>query len=173
MFRRVAILAIIFAVAAGVCASQTANWIKFSPPDGSCSILMPEKPEFHDLSRDTPSGRIVTSAWVADTAQGFFLLGYSDYPVDIDVQLELDRSRDNFLKAVDAKLVSESDYTLKGYPGREFTGVSTSNGCTYKSRLLVVGRHDYQTVVRDETPSFSVDRANRFLLSFDLTQNAK
>jgi hypothetical protein len=166
-------LAIILTVAVGVCGSQTADWIKFTLPDGSCSILMPEKPEMRDLSKDTPSGKVVKIAWIADTEQGFFLLGISDYPVDIDVQLELNRSRDNFLKAVDAKLVSESDYTLKGYPGKEFTGVSASNGCTYKSRLLVVGRRDYQTVVREETPSFSVERANRFLLSFDLTQNAK
>jgi hypothetical protein len=173
MIRRAAIIVIIFTVAAGICGSQTANWIKFSPPDGSCSILMPQTPEAHTTSKDTPVGKVVTNMWFADVSTGFYLLGYSDYPVDIDVQTELEKSRDNFLKAVGAKLVSESDYTLKGYPGREFTGVALDNEYTYKSRLLVVGRRDYQTVVREETPSFSVERANRFLQSFDLTQNAK
>ncbi len=171
MIRRATFVTLILTLAVGVCVSQTADWAKFVPPDGSCSILMPGKPELHDISKDNPAGRIVINAWVADTDQGFFVLGITDYPVDIDVQEELDRSRDNFLKEVSAKLMSESDFTLKGYHGKEFTGVSDSH--TFKSRLLVVGRRDYMNVVRMPTASLSMERANRFLLSFDLTQNAK
>jgi hypothetical protein len=171
MFRRGAIFAILLAVAVGVCGSQTVNWIKFVPPDGSFSVLMPEKPVLNSSTVDKPSGKIVTNIWVADTSQGFYLAGVTDYPADIDVQKELDLSRDNFIKAVEAKLVSESDFTLKGYRGKEFTGVSSSD--TFKVRELVVGRRNYLEAVRDNTASFNIERANKFLLSFDLTQDAK
>jgi hypothetical protein len=93
--------------------------------------------------------------------------------MDFDAKVELEKSRDDFLNGVGARLVSESDYTLKGYPGNEFTGISASSGDTFKCRLLVVGRRDYMTVVREKTQTFSIERANRFLLSFDLTQNAE
>jgi len=171
MFRRVSIFAILLALGVGVCTSQTVNWIKFAPPDGSFSVLMPEKPVLQTISKDVASGKVVTSLWLADTSLGLYLAGFTDYPVDVDVQGELDKSRDNFLKAVEAKLVSESDFTLKGYRGKEFTGVSSDN--TFKVREVVVGRRNYTNAMRDATAGFNIERANKFLLSFDLTQDAK
>jgi hypothetical protein len=175
LLRRIAILIIILAVGVGVSGSQSTNCIKFVVPDGSCSVLIPEKPELHTTAKDTESGEIVTNMWLVNDSQGFFLIGITDYPVDIDVQRELDLSRDNFLKAVDAKLVSESDFTLKGYRAKEFTGVSNpaSDGNTFKSRVFVIGRRNYQTVARDETAKWNVERVNRFLLSFELTQSGE
>jgi hypothetical protein len=171
MLRHLTFIIIVIAAGAAVAGSQTANWIKFVPPDGSFSVLMPVAPELHTTSKDNPSGKIVTSMWVADTPQGFYLSGFTDYPVDLDVQTELDRSRDNFLKAVDAKLVSESDFTIKGYPGKEITGVSSED--TFKFRQLVVGRRNYGNVTRHPTASFNVERVNKFFQSFELTEKAR
>src|SRR5579863_1570485 len=86
MFRRASIFSILLALGVAVCSSQTVNWDKFVAPDGSFSILMPEKPELQTVTKDHPSGKVVTNIWVANTSQGLFLAAVTDYPVDIDVQ---------------------------------------------------------------------------------------
>jgi hypothetical protein len=171
MIRPATLVAIILSAVAGVSSLQNSGWTKFVSPDGSFSILMPGVPGHQDMDKDDPAGKITTNIWLLDTPQGLYLVGTTDYPVDINPQRELDLDRDNFLKAVDAKLVSESDFTLKGYPGKEFTG--TSAAYTFKSRVLVVGRRAYQYAAREPSASLNLDRVNGFLLSFDLTQPSK
>jgi hypothetical protein len=172
MFRRAAFITAILAIVVCVSGFQANDWIKFVSPDGTLSVLMPATPKPETQSTDNPQGKIITNIWIARTSQGVYLAGATDYPVDLDVHQELALDRDNFLKAVNAKLVSESDITLRGYPGKEFTGVSDDT--TYKSRIVVVGRrHAYQVVIGESTASFSIDRAGKFLLSFDIPQKAK
>jgi hypothetical protein len=164
------VLALIL-VTAGIAAAQSANWFKFVAPDGSFSVSLPITPKAVTQTKDNPVGQIITNIWLANVDSGLYAVGVTDYPVDVNTQKELDADRDNFLKAVDAKLVSESDFIFAsngtGYPSKEFTGVSTDGAYTYKSRIFVVSsRRVYQIVAREETATLNIERVNNFLLSF-------
>jgi len=88
--------------------------------------------------------------WIAKTANGIYLAGNTDYPVDINPTKELELDRDNFLKQVNAKLVDDTDITLSGKPGKEFSGVSAD--FTFRSRVFVVGRRAYLIVAGSKRP---------------------
>lgn len=149
-------------------ASSQTEWTKFVPPDKSCSILMPNDPTKEPHEKDTDQGKVVTTLWISKyTANGYltiYMLGITDYPVDLVPKTELDLDRDNFLKAVNAKLLNDSDITLKGIPGKEFTGASDTY--TFKSRVFYANRRAYQVVAAEPTDHFDPARIKKFLESF-------
>ena len=77
---------------------------------------------------------VVADIWLTKASFGVYEVGFTDYPIEIDVARELEADRDNFLKEIDAKLVSESDITQNGFSGKEFTG--TNSTYTFKCRVF-------------------------------------
>ena len=157
------------------------GWTRFTPPDKSFSALLPSKlnPPIHQV-KDVPIGKkknasgvetdemgqIVTDMFIGETPTGLYLVGVTLYPVDITVDRELDLDRDNFLKAVGGKLVSETPVTLNGFSGKEFTGATADY--TFKSRVYADRRHAYQIAARELTNTLDLKRVDNFLKSFDL-----
>jgi hypothetical protein len=117
--------------------------------------------------KDSVVGKTVTDIWLAKDADAIYLLGIADYPVDLNEQRELDLDRDNFLKEVQAKLITESETTLRNHRGREFIGASTTY--TFRSRVFMVGpRRVYQIVVGQPTANLDASAIDKFLSSFAL-----
>jgi hypothetical protein len=166
MIARILFILVLTGLAVGVCAAQDEPWQKFSPPDHSCSLLFPVTPDKQQKSSDASSGKIVSDIWLAKETGALYMLGITDYPVDINEKLELDLDRDNFLKAVHANLITESETILGSHRGREFVGASTDY--TFRSRIFVIRRRVYQTVVAQPTANLNAKIADKFLASFAL-----
>jgi hypothetical protein len=157
------------------------DWGTFTAPDKSFSVIMPadlqpvqhtakdvvigKKKNADGVDQDE-TGTLVTDIWLAKESTGLYLAGATMYPMDLDVEHELDLDRDNFLKAVDATLVSESRVSSNGFAGREFTGVSATY--TFKSRVFADRRHAYQVAAGEPTKAFDMNRVDRFLQSYQL-----
>ncbi|HKE59136.1 MAG TPA: hypothetical protein VKB46_20650 [Pyrinomonadaceae bacterium] len=152
---------------AQICAAQEEFWQKFMAPDNTCSALFPVAPTKQQSVKDSVAGKTVTNIWVAKDGEAIYLLGITDYPIDLNEQQEMDLDRDNFLKEVQAKLITESETTLRNHRGREFIGANTTY--TFRSRVFVVGRRRvYQIVVGQPTANLDASTIDKFLASFAL-----
>jgi hypothetical protein len=166
MLTRLMFILALAAGAAGFAVPQDEHWQKFIAPDNSCSINFPVTPDKQEESKDSPAGRVVTNIWLARDNGAVYLLGITDYPVDIDAQRELELDRDNFLKEVNAKLISESETTVSGHRGKEFTGASDS--FTFRSRVFVIRRRVYQVAVGEPTNFVNAKATEKFISSLAL-----
>jgi hypothetical protein len=140
------------------------EWQKFVVPDKSCSVLLPDAPKMSTDNKDTPAGTVLTDIWISKTGTAIYLIGITTYPVDVETKKELELDRDNFLKAVNAKLVDDSEITLGGRAGLEFTGVSDTY--TFKSRVFYKNKRVTQIVAGERTDKFDVSLARKALDSF-------
>ena len=167
MITRLLLILCLAGVTAHICAAQDEQWQKFMAPDNTCSALFPVAPTKQQSVKDSVVGKTVTDIWLVKDGEAVYLLGITDYPVDIEEQRELDLDRDNFLKQVQAKLVTESETTLRNHRGREFIGASTTY--TFRSRVFVIGpRRVYQIVVGQPTANLDASAIDKFLSSFAL-----
>lgn len=171
MFKKVLTFAIISLFAIQGFAFQTpGEWRKLVPDDKSFSVLMPTAWEKQDQKKDTEYGPVLSQIWVSKVPNGVYLIGMTDYPIDIDSKKELQLDRDNFLTAVKATLVSDTDITVGKIPGKEFVGKSATH--TFKSVIFVIGRRAYQAVAGEPTSNVDENRVEKFLGSFELTQKS-
>jgi hypothetical protein len=159
---------------AALCApAQTpAEWVKFSPPGSPhFSVLLPTEPQEKKESKwQGPNGPYTgyMFASVAPTGEAY-MVAWVDYEkkFDLNVQAELEANRDNFLKGLDAKLLSTTPIKLGAHPGIEFKAVVPGRADVV-SRFYVVGRRPYGlSMVSPVGRDASADR-ERFFSSFKL-----
>src|SRR5262249_54902758 len=100
MIKRIAATTVtITAVIVLCCGFQAVtNWVQFSTDDHRCKVLLPVEPKKQTQTKDTESGAIVSNIWISKPDFGIYLLGITDYPIDVDAKRELELDRDNFLK---------------------------------------------------------------------------
>ena len=142
------------------------GWAKYSPEGGNFSILMPGSPKVEVENKIGPFGPYTSNLFTEAKAGTFYLIGWTDYPtnVSLNVQGEINATRDNFIKSVNGKLIAEKEISLDGHPGLEFTAEMNSRLYVI-SRIYIVGNRPYQIVA--VTPKYSDQtNANRFLWSF-------
>lgn len=95
---------LLFFSAGGASAQQAGDaWVTFTAPDKSFSILCPGQPKFSE----TQQPHVLSRVWsLAVEGSEFYLAGYSDFDLKVSADNELDLDRDNFLKTVQARLVT-------------------------------------------------------------------
>ena len=141
------------------------KWARFVVPDKSCSVLMPDTAQKQSSTEEKQGVKSSSDLWLAKTNFGVYIIGITDYSVELDPKSELDADRDNFLKAVNAKLVDESDISLSGVKGREFTGISENY--TFKCRFFYINKRTYSIMGAEPTKELDVSRVKKFLESFE------
>lgn len=142
------------------------DWFKFGPEDGSFSVLMPSQPTKQDENKDTSLGTIHSQIWLVKDQGAIYLAGITDYPVDVDPKKELVLDRINFLKAVNATFDKESEITLSGHPGLEFTG--SSENYDFFSRVYMDGNRRVYQVVAGYPKGGDHNLSGKFLDSFEI-----
>ena len=145
--------------------AQTAEWTKFSSPEGRFVVLVPDEPVGDEQSKVTPVGKVLMHFFTTRSETGVFIVAYADYAIS-DVKRELDANRDSFLKGMKATLVSESDIKLQGNPGREIK--AARDQLSIRSRIYLVGKRYYQAVAITPATLPGDVEADRFLTSFEL-----
>ena len=165
--KRILLITALFGtLASSLTAMQSSNWVKFAPPGGGFSVMMPREPQ--ELAQTPVAG--FTSHVYGEAVDGVvYVCLYGDYDpsVHLNPEEELAANRDNFLKAVKAALTATKKIELDGRAGLEFSGENAQS--TYQSQVYILGNRVFQIAV--ELPKGAGDAANasRFLKSFAFT----
>jgi hypothetical protein len=119
--------------------------------------MMPRKPE-EELK---PGEDFTSHLFTVTTDKAIYLAAYADYApkIRLNVSAELIANRDNFLKALDAKLIDSKEISMDGHAGLEFTG--ESDQASFKSRVYLFGNRAHQigvAVFKGKDDSANVDR---------------
>ncbi len=154
-------------------AMDTSGWIKFSNDLGRFSVLVPNAPTEKSETKDSDHGPFTTHLFIVrgSPVSPVYLIGWVDYDPSFNFnrQAELEANRDNFVKGLQATLVSTRTTVINGYSAIEFTAETADR--IFKSRVLLVGRRPYQIVIG--SPKGQDDTANvtRFFNSFKVSAN--
>ena len=145
------------------------GWVRYNSVSGRFSVLMPETPE--EKTETTPSdhGPYTTHLFVVRDTKNVYLIGWVDYDPSFNFnrQAELEANRDNFVKGINATLVSTRALVLDGYSALEFSAETADR--TFQSRVYMVGRRPYQIVIGTPKDDPDAVSTNRFFSSFKVS----
>jgi hypothetical protein len=146
--------------------ADASGWVKFTSEAGHFSVLMPEAPTDKAETVDSSHGPYTTHLFIVKDEQSVYLIGYVDYDPNFNFnrQAELEANRDNFVKGINATLVSTRTTTIDGYNALEFTAETVDR--VFKSRVYMVGRRPYQIVIGSPKGFDDTASVNRFFNSF-------
>ena len=143
-----------------------AGWAQFSSEDGRFSVLMPEIPEDKTETKETAHGPYTTHLFIVRDDTSVYLIGWVDYDASFNFnrQAELEANRDNFVKGIEAKLLTSRQTVFDGYSGIEFTAETAEQ--IFKSRVYMVGRRPYQIVIGSPKGMDDSAKVDQFFNSF-------
>jgi len=156
------------------CTEKSAHWQKYTSPDGTFSISMPEGYTKVDKKENTVFGRQVVhyitwkpSVFALDKFK-LFQVTYTEYPKGEPIEAMLDKSITERKKDFTEVDVTPQNITVNGYPGREFIADAPSdNVITVVKQCVVNNRlYDVAVVVKRNYPT-NIEVGN-FFNSFQL-----
>ena len=154
-----------------VTAMDASGWIKFASDEGRFSVLVPDSPTEKKETADSQHGPYTTHLFIVRDTSSVYLIGWVDYDPSFNFnrQAELEANRDNFIKGLNATLVSTRTTVINGYSAIEFTAEAGDR--LFKSRVFLVGRRPYQIVIGSPKTMDNTAIQNRFFNSFKVTPN--
>ena len=161
------ILFLTFLIAPSIFAFQATDWVKVAPVGGGFSVMMPGKPE-----EEVKPGKDFTShLFTVTTDKAVYLAAFAEYApnIKLNVSGELAANRDNFLKALNAKLIDSKEISMDGHTGLEFTG--ESDQASFKSRVFLFGNRIHQIGVAVFKGKEEAANVDRFFGSFSFTKS--
>lgn len=131
--------------------------------------MMPEIPTDKADTVESAHGPYTTHLFVVRDTTSVYLIGWVDYDPSFNFnrQAELEANRDNFVKGIQAKLVSSRPTIISGYSVIEFTAETEDR--VFKSRVYMVGRRPYQIVIGSPKDQDDTANTNRFFNSFKVS----
>ena len=140
--------------------------MRFTSEAGRFTVLIPEIPTEKPETVQSVHGPYTTHLFVVRDSKSVFLIGWVDYDPSFNFspKHELEANRDNFIKGINATLVTTRATTLDGYQSIEFTAETEDK--IFKSRVYMVGRRPYQIVIGSPKGEDDTISANRFFSSF-------
>jgi len=154
-----------------VTAMDASGWVKFISDEGHFSVLMPDSPNEKKETTESSHGPYTTHLFVVKDTTSVFLIGWVDYDPSFNFnrQAELEANRDNFVKGINATLLSTRATVINGYSAIEFTAEAGDR--IFKSRVFLVGRRPYQIVIGSPKGTDDTASVNRFFNSFKVSVN--
>ncbi len=152
---------------AGTSHAQHGDWIKVAPLGAGFAILMPTRP----VESVEPKQDYTSHVFSAVAGNTIFILCYVDYAASmkIDEPGELAANRDNFIKGVNARLISSKEISFDGHAGLEFAAEDDHR--TFKSRVYILGNRVHQVASASLKSEDDSENVNRFFNSFTFTKN--
>ena len=146
------------------------GWVRYNSVSGRFSVLVPETPEEKTETEQSDHGPYTTHLFVVRDTKNVYLIGWVDYDPSFNFnrQAELEANRDNFVKGINATLVSTRALVLDGYSALEFSAETADR--TFKSRVYMVGRRPYQIVIGTPKDDPDAVLTSRFFGSFKVSQ---
>ncbi len=137
-------------------------WRSFQDPAGKFTVLMPGQPQQRRQQQQTRLGTLeVYTFAVEQPGLSAHLVTYTDFPPEFiqaaDPNKLLDNGRDEVIRQVQGRLLSEGRITLNGSPGRELK-LRAPGDLIIHSRIYLVDQRLYQLIVvtpESKAPSLS------------------
>jgi hypothetical protein len=150
-----------------VCAQSAGQWIKFAPPGGGFSVLLPAQPKEEIESKENFTAHLFT----AKNERAIYIVGYGDYApsMHLNVDDELLALRDNFARDFKAHLNNSRNITLNQNPGLEFT--AENDQASFKCRVYLAGNRVYRFAAIVFAGKDDPENVNKFLGSFAFNSN--
>ena len=171
MRKPLATILLTLTLTASLAAQERTQWTRFLPPECRCSLLTPVK---MTRSADRPANsRFIPDTFRLFTGNGRNMTIYSvkwvDYSpgINLDIERELEQTRDVALKRMVAMLVETSPISLNGNPGIQFTAQSDWGFFTW--RIYIVGGRRYEVGVAQRRDTDLAAEVSKFLGSFELS----
>jgi hypothetical protein len=138
------------------------GWVTFDSAPGRFSVLMPEIPTDKSEVVQSEHGPYTSHIFAVRGDKSIFLIGWVDYDPSFNFNptLELEANRDNFLKGMQATLLTNQALRLSGYQALEFTAETSDR--VFRSRAYMVGRRPYLLVAGTPKSSEDTFNVNRF-----------
>ena len=145
--------------------AQQREWVKVAPLGAGFTVMMPTRPTEAVETKEL----FTVHSLVTTTGNTLLIAVYVDYApsMKMDEAAELAANRDNFLKGINARLVSSKEIKLDGRSGLEFTGEDDLR--LYKSRVYILGNRVHQIATATLKDDQDMESVNRFLASFAFT----
>ncbi len=146
--------------------TDASGWVKFTSDAGRFSVLMPEIPKDKTETVQSEHGPYTTHLFIVRDTTSVYLIGWVDYDPNFNFnsQSELEANRDQFVKGLNAKLLSTRSLRIDGYQALEFSAETAD--LIFKSRVYMVGRRPYQIVIGSPKDHDDSVTLNRFFSSF-------
>ena len=148
------------------------TWIKYNSPEGRYSVSLPQQPKLSSQESTNSAGLKFTQYMATAEESGrLFMIGYFDYPAAFDI----DKARDGVVQKLKATLLSESDLTIAGYPGREIKmSAKETDGSEFliRARIYAVKNRAYfvQFIIGStDTAPTAVAAATKYFDSFSVS----
>ena len=150
-------------------AMDSSGWVKFISDDGHFSVMMPEIPTDKAETTESQHGPYTTHLFIVRDTTSVYLIGWVDYAPSFNFnrQAELEANRDNFVKGINAKLLTTRPTIIDGYSAIEFTAETADR--IFKSRVYMVGRRPYQIVIGSPKGQDDSASVSRFFSSFKVS----
>jgi hypothetical protein len=136
-------------------AQQPANvnksgWQQFTSSTGKFKVLMPGKPKQLKKTVPTPVGAIDIQIFSVDKSakNAGYVVAYADFPINltsINSTQFFDLVGNGLLGKFNGKLISQRNFQLQGFPGREFTYLYKNEIIVH--RMYLVNQRLYQASV--------------------------
>lgn len=142
------------------------NWVRFSSPEGRFSMLVPAQPAATTETKDSHLGPFTNHLFMVKQQRSMLMFGWVDYQptVRLNVPGEIKANRDNFLNGLKAKTLSETEISVEGNPGIEFT--AENDQLFMKCRVFVIGARPYMLAAVYAKGYEDAPGMERFLTSF-------
>jgi hypothetical protein len=126
---------------------------------------MPEIPTDKSEIVQSEHGPYTSHIFAVRGDKSIFLIGWVDYDPSFNFNptLELEANRDNFLKGMQATLLTNQALRLSGYQALDFTAETSDR--VFRSRAYMVGRRPYLLVAGTPKASDDSVNVNRFFNS--------
>jgi hypothetical protein len=148
---------------------DSSGWVKFISDEGHFSVLMPEIPTDKTETVQSEHGPYTTHLFIVRDTTSVYLIGWVDYHPEFNFnrQQELEANRDNFVKGINATLLTTRSTIIDGYNALEFTAETGDR--IFKSRVYMVGRRPYQIVIGSPKGQDDSISTNKFFNSFKIS----
>jgi len=167
MLKRFSIaIAFVLIIGSQSSSQQRDNWVKVAPMGGGVSIMMPSNPEDKPKVENDYSSHLYS----ATTDKTIYILEYGDYAPSIKLNPtgELAANRDNFVKAIEGKLIDTREISLDGRQGLEFAAENSQ--LSAKCRVYIFGNRVYMICAGVLTGKTDTENVARFFASFAFTR---
>lgn len=162
--------------------SNAKTWKEFVSRDGYFTILLPGAPAQQTQQVDSPAGPLDYFTYTLQNESHSYFIAYVDFPeVPNDargIKKILDGGRDGAIATISGKLISETDLSLKGMPGRAITVEGA--GSLLKARIYLADLRLYLIMIvtnknQSAAPELNLENVTveRFLGSFRLMKKKK
>jgi hypothetical protein len=135
----------------GAVTTAAAEGTTFTSAEGDYSVVFPAEPSVQTQQQPLPDGsnvELVLAGYEFD--DGFIATARGQYPDGyvLDPPVALQGAQDQALEQVDGTLITSTDITLQGRPGKEFSATITNGGetGTLLQRVYLDGLVIYQQV---------------------------